>query len=347
MKDTLLWRLSIWSGYDKIAALSPFYRYILYILGAIGSSLVLLGIYWSIPPKPFDVEAEATAELRRLGANKEIHGFVTTATLIKVSDTLIHKHGGYLLNDRFPPGIWLDNMPHWELGVLTQIRDLVRVMRRSIARSQSQSLEDKDLMAAEPHFNTDARRWVLPSAEAEFQKGINALKAYELRLLGLQRDTAHFYARADNLADWLGEVNKRLGSLSQRLSASVGQKQVQAELTTEQNINKITTKEEVVQTPWWEIDDVFYEARGAAWALIHFLKAAELDFHEVLERKNALISLRQIIRNLEATQDTLWCPIVLNGSGYGFLANYSLTMTAYIAQANAALIDLRDLLEKG
>jgi hypothetical protein len=37
-----------------------------------------------------------------------------------------------------------------------------------------------------------------------------------------------------------------------------------------------------VRTPWLEIDDVFYEARGAAWALIHFLKAAEVDFAEVL-----------------------------------------------------------------
>ena len=37
-----------------------------------------------------------------------------------------------------------------------------------------------------------------------------------------------------------------------------------------------------IKTPWTEIDDVFYEARGASWALIHFLKAAEVDFADVL-----------------------------------------------------------------
>ena len=61
-----------------------------------------------------------------------------------------------------------------------------------------------------------------------------------------------------------------------------------------------------VKTPWSQIDDVFYQARGTSWALIHLLRAIEVDFAEVLEKKNAAVSLRQIIRELEATQDTVW-----------------------------------------
>ena len=102
-----------------------------------------------------------------------------------------------------------------------------------------------------------------------------------------------------------------------------------------------------VRTPWLEIDDRFHEARGATWALVHFLRAAEVDFRGVLEKKSALVSLRQIIRELEATQDTVWSPIILNGSGFGIVANHSLVMASYISRANAAVIDLRNLLEQG
>jgi len=102
-----------------------------------------------------------------------------------------------------------------------------------------------------------------------------------------------------------------------------------------------------VRTSWFEIDDVFYEARGTTWALVHFLRAIEHDFAGVLNNKNAEASLGQIIRELEASQRPLWSPIVLNGAGFGMFANHSLVMANYIARANAAVIDLRRLLEQG
>ncbi|MFN3237753.1 MAG: DUF2333 family protein, partial [Pseudomonadales bacterium] len=53
------------------------------------------------------------------------------------------------------------------------------------------------------------------------------------------------------------------------------------------------------------------------------------------------------IRELEPTQDTLWSPVILNGSGMGIVANHSLVMGSHISRANAALIDLRRLLQEG
>ena len=38
---------------------------------------------------------------------------------------------------------------------------------------------------------------------------------------------------------------------------------------------------------------------------------------------------------------------VLNGSGYGLFANHSLTLASYLARANAAVINLRELLSQG
>jgi hypothetical protein len=92
---------------------------------------------------------------------------------------------------------------------------------------------------------------------------------------------------------------------------------------------------------------VFYEARGSAWALLHLLRAIEIDFADVLEKKNATVSVRQIIRELEATQEPVWSPIILNGSGFGLWANHSLVMASFLTRANAAIVDLRDLLAQG
>jgi len=140
-----------------------------------------------------------------------------------------------------------------------------------------------------------------------------------------------------------------MGSLSQRLSASVGQQRLNTDLAGDSAATQstATAHEMEVKTPWLEIDDVFYESRGSTWALIHFLRAMEIDFNDVLRKKNAVISFRQIIRELESTQEPLHSPMVLNGSKYGMFANHSLVLANYISRANAAIIDLRFLLQQG
>ena len=140
-----------------------------------------------------------------------------------------------------------------------------------------------------------------------------------------------------------------MGSLSQRLSASVGRARLNTDLAGDSAAQQSTpSPDEVeVKTPWTEVDDVFYEARGGSWALIQFLRAAEVEFADVLAKKNATVSLRQIIRELEGTQEPMWSPMVLNGTGFGPLANHSLVMASYISRADAALIDLRALLSQG
>ena len=314
--------------------------------------LLLIGLalsyYWSEEPAPFDIVA-ATAERAPQTRASMTTGSYTTSTIIAAMETLLNKRGGYLSNDIMPPSIWLDNIPNWEFGVLVQIRDITRAMRNDFSRSQSQSTEDEDLIIAEPKFNFDNNSWIFPASESVYQEGIDALYGYLKRLQNPNNPEAQFYARADNLKDWLSQVTKRLGSLSQRLSASVGQVRFNTDLAgdAEAGQSTNTSKQFITKTPWSEVDDVFYEARGATWALIHFLKAIEQDFEAVLQKKNALISLRQIIRELEGAQEELWSPVILNGSGFGLFANHSLVMASYISRANSAVIDLRDLLEQG
>ena len=320
-------------------------------VGGVIAAIVLLNLvltfYWSDEPALFDVRAAA---LEQAGGDqaKLVPGYVTTATLMKVTETMLDKRGGYLSNDVMPPGVFMDDMPNWEFGVLTQVRDLAKSLRNDMSRSQTQSTEDPDLQVAEPHFNYQNDAWILPSSESEYQAGIDALNRYLQRLSGAGVQGAQFYARADNLRDWLGLVEKRLGSLSQRLSASIGQERFDTDTGVEAGApGAAAPAAMMVKTPWLQIDDVFYEARGTSWALIEFLRAVQVDFGGVLAKKNATVSLRQVIRELEGTQATVWSPMILNGTGFGFVANHSLVMASYISRASTAISDLRRLLEQG
>lgn len=315
----------------------------------LGLLLVLMYLTgWWVSREPDMLVAEIKQSRQQLG-DAAIVGYSTTTALIRVSETLLDKSGGYIANDIMPPFVLLDNMPAWELGVLEMSRDLALALRKDFSRSQSQSTENTYLKIAQPMFNIDHRSWAIPSAESEYRKAIAQLYLYRSELMDPEKPDSQFYARADNLRDWLKAVEKRLGSYSQRLSASVGQDRVNTDLAGDASARQSTDSpgSKVIKTSWWKLDDEFYEARGASWALLHFLKAVETDFADVLKRKNAMISLRQIIRELEATQQAVWSPMVLNGSGFGLMANHSLVMANYISRANAALIDLSELLTQG
>lgn len=326
---------------------SPWLLWLGAALGAYLLVALVIGWYWSREPDSFSVQ-QHVRESAEASQRQIVNGYTTVETLKRVAGTLLDKPGGYLTNDIAPPGLWLDNMPSWEYGVLVQVRDLSRALRKDFSRSQSQSTEDPDLSKGEPLFNFDNRSWALPATESEYRNGIRYLDRYLVRLSD-PASKGLFYSRADNLNNWLGDVGTRLGSLSQRLSASVGQARLDAGQMPDAAVDGVApmAEERRAETPWLQIDNVFYEARGQAWALSHLLRAIEVDFADVLAKKNATTSVRQIIRELEAAQEPIWSPMVLNGSGYGLLANHSLVMANYISRANAAIIDLRNLLSQG
>ena len=339
--------------------------------------ILILSIYWSITPSIFDVNENAK-NIAEQNKHQMVVGYTSVATEYKLMSLLLDKSGGFISNDYFLPGIWTDNIRNWEYGALIQIRDFSRSLRKDFSRSQTQSVEDFDLSRSEPNFNFNHTSWSFPSSESEYRKGLEHLKSY-LNRLQSRKDNAYFYARADNLTNWLGDVSTRLGSISQRLSASVGQARLNIDnvaayhveqdgvssIKTAEQANTVDKKELdkslviskdnkndlnhslVIKTPWLQIDNVFYEAKGQSYALLHLLKAIEIDFKDILENKNAAISLQQIIRELEVTQQSIYSPMIMNGSGFGIFANHSLVMANYISRANASLIELRQLLNQG
>lgn len=321
-------------GFGKISAIVFF----------LIATLIFFSVYWSNEPAQLS-PMELAGDAEEAGENSGFIGSASIAALINVAETLLTKPGGFLSNDIMPPGVYLDNIPNWEFGVLVQVRDFSRAFREGFSRSQSQSTEDIDLIVAEPLFNFTTDSWIFPASESEYRKAISSLKSYQGRLADVDNAEAQFYARADNLSSWFSNVESRLGSLSQRLSMSVVQSTDDVAAVSRGGLE--LEQDALVKTAWLEIDNVFFEARGATWALLHFLQAVQADFADVIDDKNAGPSLRQIVRELESSQEALVFPVVLNGGGYGLFANHSLTIANYISRANAAIIELRNLLSQG
>ena len=321
-------------GFGKISAIVFF----------LIATLIFFSVYWSNEPAQLS-PLELAGDAEDAGENSGFIGSASIAALINVAETLLTKPGGFLSNDIMPPGVYLDNIPNWEFGVLVQVRDFSRAFREGFSRSQSQSTEDIDLIVAEPLFNFTTDSWIFPASESEYRKAISSLISYQGRLADVDNAEAQFYARADNLSSWFSNVESRLGSLSQRLSMSAVQPTDDVAAVSRGGLE--IEQDALVKTAWLEIDNVFFEARGATWALLHFLQAVQVDFADVIDDKNAGPSLRQIVRELESSQEALVFPVVLNGGGYGLFANHSLTIANYISRANAAIIELRNLLSQG
>jgi hypothetical protein len=307
--------------------------------GVIGGFFLILivlfgfGLTWGIEPDMLEVKKYKTK------------GETTANTVLQLTNNLLNKSGGLLYNDVNPiSGFWLDNVPNWEYGNIILIRDSLNAMRNQFSRNQSQSPEDPDLSKAEPRLQYSINSWIFPSSEGEYEDGIRFLQSYLTRITDDNKEDAQFYTRSDNLREFFKIAEKRLGGYSQQLSASVGEVRFNTELSGDPDAQSSTeTQNKIrVKTGYFQLDDIFYETRGYCYALIQILKALEVEFHEVLVKKNAVESMKQIIYELEQTQRTSLNAIV----AWGWI-NQSVFMSSYISRANAAMIDLRDLLQQG
>jgi hypothetical protein len=309
------------------------------LIGALAwSSLVL---YWSRQPALVDVQQLLARQLPASAADPR-PGAAFVATSIFVADTLLHKPGGFLHNDRLPPGAFMSNMPSWECGVVMALRDATQALRNEFTRAQSQSREELNVKRADLQFAIDPKSWMMPAAEDEYQKGLGALELY-LTDLGQGSASAgeRFFPRADNLAAYLALVEKRLGNFGVRLSESVINAGLAAPLADEGSL--ASQPDETGP----DVDEVFYCARGYSWALLHFMRAIEIDFAPVLTGKNAEVTVRRIIRDLEGAVKPMRSVVVLNGQGFGLMANHSLVIASYVSRVNAAIMDLKLLLLQG
>lgn len=288
------------------------------LLAALLALVLAFGWYWSREPAAPDPATLVAAT----GASGE--GAATTLTLLAIAGTLLDKPGGYLGNDVLPPGVLMDDMPAFELGVLVHVRDMARALRRDFSRAPGWSVEDPDLVRAEAQFNFRHDSWIVPSSEGEYRLGLEALAGYRARLLDPAGRGAAFFAREDALARWLADVHARLEAHGQRLAAAAAP-----------------------DAPVGTVDDGFHEVRGYCWALRAQLQATAIDFAAPLAAREARADLEAALRELDGALRPVRSPVILNGSEYGVLANHSLVLAGYVSRAGVAVSRLRARLGGG
>lgn len=309
-----------WDWRDLLSPLLVLFFLLLLLLSG-------LGWYWSREPRMFAVAAPAAGGGRP--------GEVLLAVQARLVGALTEKPGGYLNNDLLPPGSLVDDIPAWERGVLSQVRDLSTALRAPLGRDTAAPALSADLAEAAAAFSVDPGAWGMPSAESEFRRGRDALARQSARLAAA--DGAPLAMRETQFQRWLVLVQDRLDDLSARLNAAQA-------ASLRGGVPVAPGTEGVPATSWSQVDDVFFEARGSAWALLHLLKAAEIDFGGLLAARHADLNLRAAIHELEATQQPLLSPVVLNGSGFGLFANHSLVLANYLHRTRAEIGEVQDQL---
>jgi len=302
---------------------------------------IVLGIWWSWTPAPTDPK-QAVENQRGFPQSVDTDdpqsqpamasGEALLATNIGILDTLLNKPGGYLNNDVMPPGLWLDNMPNWEVGVTQQVRDAVASLGGSLGVGEAPLSQAEESLAGD----LDSWRWpasekLLRAARNNLGEAFNALE--NASGPGAANQDAGATASqpaaldADALSEWLGRVEQRLQAQTRQLAANVGQSPSGAQQS-ESN-------------PWFRIDNVFFEARGTTWALMQLMQAARIDYADAIESSGVGDSFDQLIAELEASQAQLWSPVILNGSGFGFFANHSLMMANYTVRSAQLVSQIR------
>ncbi|MDK9790661.1 DUF2333 family protein [Vibrio sp. D431a] len=308
----------------------------------LGGFLVFFIAVWayvewlSVSPRIFSLDEILTAEISK-EADRTVVGAASTATHAYVLSQILHdKNGGYTAKGfLYHLGI-MDNMPSFEVGAIKASYEFANVgLSESFTKQVSNDTYDDKLKSSQTFLNYPPHKWTYPSSLNNYNRSLEGIREFIPRMLDKNQPDAQFYTRSNGLRAYFTRLQGLLGDYNGSLTESVGRFQyntnLELDLDGEASTNEPIGK--VIKTPYLKVDNVYHQARGVAWAVVHHLRAIERDFKDVLVAKNSLRSLRQMIYELEQTQGTRWNPMVLNGDPDGYIPNHSLVLANRFGRA--------------
>jgi hypothetical protein len=263
-------------------------------------------------------------------------GVFLTNTLIRIAEGMTEH---WLPNDMLWPTVVLDNPQSFQLGQLEALRYAVKSLRDDLSRMRTTDHIDADVDRAASYVFFEPTRWAFPSAESRYRRAIEELERYRGRL---ERGEATFSPRVDNLHKFIGDLASLLGGVSNRLANAP--RDIRTRVTEESAGGAILDREQELRhvTPWAEIDDNFYFARGVLYVMRQLMIAVQYDFAEILAQRNAGSLVTAIIRTLDRTQ---FEPLMIaNGDRGSLWANHSLQLQALLEDARQKMRSLQNIL---
>ena len=239
----------------------------------------------------------------------------------------------WVANDPFfMPGYVLDNMPHYQQGIIYAISRFAVEMTDQIGRSRGSSEVDKDLDKASGLLKYPGTTWIFDfstsivptaSSESQYRSARRSLLAYNQRLA---KDEAKFERRADNLQATLLRFTADLGSSSAVIDdhlAKAGQWGIDT-----------------------EADDIFYSAKGRLYAYYLILRDLGKDFESVNANKELSPSWLLMLDSLRqaSSLDPL---VVVNGKPDGLVGpSHLAALGFYLLRARTQLREIINILQK-
>ena len=263
-------------------------------------------------------------------------GVYTTNTLIRTAEGMT---AHWLPNDVLWPTVLLDNPQNFQLGQLEAVRYAVKGLRDDLSRMRTTDQIDPDIDRAAANFFFEPTRWAFPSAESRYKRAIADLQRYRERL---ERDEAAFSPRADNLHKFLGDLASLLGGVSNRLANAP--RDIQIRITEETAGDTTADREQEIRhlTPWRQLDDNFYYARGVLYVIRQLMLAVKYDFSDIIAQRNAGSLVTAIVRTLDRAQ---FEPLIIaNGDRGSLWANHSLQLQALLEDTRQKMRSLQNVL---
>jgi len=256
---------------------------------------------------------------------KSVPGEMIARTLLEVMDHELNAPFGWRPNDLFlwGPGLWADNNANRQIGIIQGIRETTRVFRDNLTKISSDEF-DANLRLAETMFRNDPEKFMLPSAEKQFSRGVKALQHY---IIGLQAVPPS--SRLLNLR------NVELIKLFETWAGLLGDAHANLYRTRNPDGSAVN---------FWETDNYFYEAQGNAAVMLWMIQAVEREYESGLTP--SVVKLFDEVEEALEVAVTLKPVIVLDGSPQGITANSRRNLDAFVSEARDKMFSIIEELKK-
>ena len=256
-----------------------------------------------------------------------VPGEIYATTLAAIMENELNGFFGWRPNDFYLWGmhVMADNNANRQLGIITAVRETMRVFKDHLTKISSNQY-DPNLLIADTDFRNDAQKWILPSAESKYRDGVRRLHLY----------VAGLHATPETSRE-LNQRNVELIRLIQSWGDMLGDAHA--------NLYR-THKDDGSPVHAWDADDYFYQAQGYAHVMYYMMQAVKREYHQALAVKPVLAQLFDDAIDPLGKAATMKPLVVMDGSPDGIFANHRRNLDAYISEARQKMYSIREELER-
>lgn len=251
-----------------------------------------------------------------------------------IRDILEDMSHDWLPNDLpvWPTGV-LDNPQSYQMGQLSAAKQILLIFFQRVSRMNPTDPENPHLARAVSAIQIDPTSWMMPAFEDELDHAVRELDVF---LGQIRSGQVKIPDRKDTFAELLKVFGTLLGSSVGQLGGAprVGNFTITTMTAgdTHAQGEKVLSRKDM-QTPWLQIDNVFYYNQGVMFVVKHVLAATLVDFRGLIRAQNSTELGRSIVLIMDPYYYETSPPVVLNGMPLGLLPNHSIALHAVLLNA--------------